>query len=216
MGFHPSLAELKGFWDDGMLAVVEGVGYPDQSYSHFKSMHIWQTEDQDGKLGGSWLGRYFETLGMPQAKAFPVLAVGKVLPPECSTTHLPIPVVESVSLYQLQSGTANNDLDPNLMEDRTRALLKLYNSSSARTPYPVLLGNTVQTAVGTSQAPQEASQAYWSSVEYPDAFFGKGLKLLAEAIVGDLGIKVGYITIGGFDTHAAQLDEQAALLQTFS
>jgi len=116
VGFHPSLAELKGFWDDGMLAVVEGVGYPDQSYSHFKSMHIWQTEDQDGMLGGSRLGRYFETLGMPQAKAFPVLAVGKVLPPECSTTHLPIPVVESVSLYQLQSGTANNDLDPSVAQ----------------------------------------------------------------------------------------------------
>ena len=39
------------FLDDDMLAVVEGFGYPDQSYSHFKPMHIWQTEDQDGKLG---------------------------------------------------------------------------------------------------------------------------------------------------------------------
>jgi len=45
------MAEFKVFWDDDMLAVVEGVGYPDQSYSHFKSMHVWQTEDQDGKLG---------------------------------------------------------------------------------------------------------------------------------------------------------------------
>ena len=212
VGFHPSLAEFKEFWDSGTLAVVEGVGYPDQSYSHFESMHIWQTADRDGKLGDGWLGRYFETLDNSQAKAFHGMAVGKVLPPECSTPHLPIPVVESVSLYQLQSDRANAAI----MEDRTRALLKLYSSSPMQTPYAVLLDNTVQTAVSTSQAVQDANQRYRSSVVYPDTSFGKGLKLLAEAIVGGLGIKVGHITIGGFDTHATQLKEQAALLQTFS
>jgi uncharacterized protein (DUF1501 family) len=205
VGFHPSLAEFKKFWDDGMLAIIEGVGYPNQSYSHFESMHIWQTAIGNSTPGKGWLGKYFETLDKSQAKVFHGMAVGKVLPPECSTPHLPIPVVENVSRYQLQN-------DPS----RTIAMLDLYNSSSVRSPYSVLLDETVQTAVSTSQALKEASQGYQSSVEYPTTPFGEGLRLLAKAIVGNLGIKVGHITIGGFDTHATQLGEQAVLLQTFS
>ena len=42
-GFHPGLASFKELWDEGALAVVEGVGYPRQSFSHFESMDIWQT-----------------------------------------------------------------------------------------------------------------------------------------------------------------------------
>ena len=212
IGFHPDLAKFKTFWDEGMLAIIEGVGYPDQSYSHFESMHIWQTADRKGKLGHGWLGRYFETLKNTQAKAFHGLAVGKLLPPECSTPHLPIPVVDSVALYQLQS----DGNDQSLMEARARALLDLYRSSPLEAPYSVLFDNTVQTAVSSSQALLSAEEAYRSTVEYPDTPFGNGLRLLAQAIVGNLGIKVGHITIGGFDTHAAQLDDQAALLRTFS
>ncbi len=43
VGFHPSLMAFKELWDEDVLAVVEGVGYPDQSFSHFESMDIWQT-----------------------------------------------------------------------------------------------------------------------------------------------------------------------------
>ena len=44
-GLHPSLVGMKSLWDAGHLAVVRGVGYPQQSYSHFKSMAIWQAGD---------------------------------------------------------------------------------------------------------------------------------------------------------------------------
>ena len=43
VGFHPNLMAFKELWDEDVLAVVEGVGYPDQSFSHFESMDIWQT-----------------------------------------------------------------------------------------------------------------------------------------------------------------------------
>jgi len=46
-GLHPSLSGLKGLWDEGRLAVVRGVGYPNQNYSHFKSMAIWQAGDPE-------------------------------------------------------------------------------------------------------------------------------------------------------------------------
>src|SRR5258708_2966032 len=45
VGFHPNLQPLMNFWNAGELAVVEGVGYPNQSLSHFQAMDIWQTLD---------------------------------------------------------------------------------------------------------------------------------------------------------------------------
>src|ERR1700736_742111 len=56
LGLHPNLAPLKKLWDAGHLAVVEGVGYPDQSLSHFQAMDIWQTLDLSGNAREGWLG----------------------------------------------------------------------------------------------------------------------------------------------------------------
>src|SRR3989442_1027611 len=62
LGFHPGLAPLKALYDDGQLAVVQGVGYPNPNRSHFRSMEIWHTADPSGagpRTG--WLGRLFDS-----------------------------------------------------------------------------------------------------------------------------------------------------------
>ncbi|HYD00073.1 MAG TPA: hypothetical protein VEB22_02505, partial [Phycisphaerales bacterium] len=59
VGLHPSLTGLKQLFDDGMLSVVQGVGYPNPNRSHFKSMDIWHTADTTA-TGDGWLGRYFD------------------------------------------------------------------------------------------------------------------------------------------------------------
>src|SRR3954453_3228053 len=38
VGLHPNLSKLKGLYDQGKLAVVQGVGYPNPNRSHFRSM----------------------------------------------------------------------------------------------------------------------------------------------------------------------------------
>src|SRR5205823_2897177 len=48
LGLHSNLAPLKQLWDEGHLAIIEGVGYPNQSLSHFQAMDIWQTLDLNG------------------------------------------------------------------------------------------------------------------------------------------------------------------------
>jgi uncharacterized protein (DUF1501 family) len=212
VGLNPSLGKFKELWDEGIMAIVEGVGYPNPNYSHFESMHIWQTADREGKFSEGWLGKYFETLERTQKNAFQGMAVGRILPPECSSPHATIPVVESVALYQLLGDPRHQIATP----ERTEALLKLYASSPREAPYAVLLDNTVDTAYRSSQSLQAAHQTYSPAVNYPDTPLAQGLKLLAEAITSNLGIKVGHVTLGGFDTHAQQVGEQANLLQTLS
>ena len=214
VGFHPNLPKFKALWDSGKLAVVEGVGYPNPSYSHFQSMDIWRFADPEGKVKQGWLGRYLETLGSGTDATFRGVAVGGMggrLPPELYSPLVPVPIVESVQLYQFQSDFRY----PASAPARREALVKMY-SLQKDAPYRRLLNDTFDAAYVTSAAIVQADKFYNPGVVYPDTPLGKGLRILAEAIVADLGIKVGHVTIGGWDTHASQKPDHVKLLRTLS
>jgi uncharacterized protein (DUF1501 family) len=209
VGFHPSLTEFKSLWDEGVLAIVEGMGYPEPSYSHFQSMDIWRTADLEGKLKNGWLGRYLETLNRDEWSTFRGMAVGRALPQELSSPKVSIPIVKNVVTYRLKGDPSY----PTATQARTEGLLELYAAAPPEKPYATLLDNTMGVAYQSVQALQQADQAYKSAIVYPDTPLGKGLKLIAEAITGNLGITVGHITIGGFDTHADQRAKHSQLLK---
>ncbi|NNM99859.1 MAG: hypothetical protein HKL91_08685, partial [Candidatus Eremiobacteraeota bacterium] len=58
IGFNPAMRSMKALYDRGMLAVVQGVGYPHPNHSHFRSTEIWQTAAPDRYEHTGWLGRY--------------------------------------------------------------------------------------------------------------------------------------------------------------
>jgi uncharacterized protein (DUF1501 family) len=209
-GFAPQLGGLKGLWDEGRLAVVRGVGYPDQNYSHFKSMAIWEAGDPDLKLDHGWLGRTLEALESETHDPFLGFNVGASTPPELRSESIPIPSVRDPEDYAVKVRGANAAEG----EPRTATLMKLYEQYPANSPYGVLLETTAETAVSSSKALAEAAANYTPAVTYPDSSLGAGLQLLAEAIVGGLGMRVGHCTLGGFDTHANQLTDHPALLTT--
>ena len=61
VGLNPKLTGLKALFDEGYLAVIQGVGYPNPNRSHFRSTEIWQTaSDADRNVNEGWLGRYFD------------------------------------------------------------------------------------------------------------------------------------------------------------
>ena len=80
VAFHPALAGLKGLLDDGQLAVVKNVGYPNPTFSHFKAMDIWQSADPDATARDGWLGRYFESLTDGGGHPLSGLSYGSSLP----------------------------------------------------------------------------------------------------------------------------------------
>ena len=46
-GLHPSLGGLEALWGRKRLAIINGVGYPNHNYSHFRSTEIWFTAQPD-------------------------------------------------------------------------------------------------------------------------------------------------------------------------
>ena len=207
-GFHPGLTAFKELWDEGVLAVVEGVGYPDQSFSHFESMDIWQTGQTGRKDYEGWLGKYLEGIAAAQEDSFLALVSDKRMPRAMVTPEVAVPLVESVDDYRLQDDPRNAWN----RQARTAALLRLYSSAPGATRFGALLDNTVHAAQRSSAAVQRAHARYRPAVEYGESALAQGLRLVAEAIDADLGLRVGHVRIGGFDTHAAQPDMHADLL----
>lgn len=69
VGLHPALTRLAARYEHGQMAIVEGVGVPNPSLSHFESMESWWTAD-GGAEGSGWLGRWLDgTVGFEDPTA---------------------------------------------------------------------------------------------------------------------------------------------------
>jgi len=212
LGLHPNLAPLKKIWDAGHLAIVEGVGYPNQSLSHFQAMDIWQTLDLNGNGSEGWLGKLVAGLVDQQGHPFKSLDLGVQTAQALQSISTQVPTVASVKSYAIAPDPADGDGG----NARLRALMNLYNSYPKTAPYAALLDTTALSAQDGSRQLRQADATYRPAVTYPNGPFAAGLKILAEAIVQDLGLRVGYVTIGGFDTHAGQQATHDILMTTLA
>lgn len=204
---HGSMTKFKELWDAGVLAVVQGVGYPQPAFSHFTNMDIWQTADPGLKFRNGWLGRYLASLDSKSQSVFKGVAVGGSLPKELEST-VPVPLVESINAYRIQTDGLRGDQ----LTKRISTLSSLYSSFPKEIPFSILLDGTMTSVTESTTKLQIANSAYKTSVTYPNNALASGLKLLAAAIDGGLGIRVGHVSLGGFDTHSAQRVNQQRLL----
>jgi uncharacterized protein (DUF1501 family) len=213
IGLNPGLAKLKTLWDQGMMAIVEGAGYPNPNYSHFSSMNIWQTADPSGRaFSDGWLGRYLNKTSTIGKDIFAGLAVNSRLPFEMYSATTPVPVVASISSYQFQGDA----LYPTSAAQRTQNAIGLYDGAPQEAMFAATFDSTIHLAYNSIQSLQQADKSYKTTVTYPATSLGAGLRLLAEAITGDLGLRVGHVTLGGFDTHTDENTTLSKLLTTFS
>ena len=211
LGMHPAMKALQPLWQQGRMAVVEGVGYPNPNLSHFASMDIWQTLDLNGQGAQGWLGKYVAGMVDKDGHPFQSLAVGTTLPIALKSLNADVPVVADPKNYRLLPDPGETK-QTSLAEARVQALLKLYNTYPASAPYAALLDATAQSAVQGSKTLNEVVSQYKPATQYPNTSFAKGLQVLAEVIVQGLGLRVGYVTLGGFDTHSEQAGTQTRLL----
>ncbi|GAC1342295.1 MAG: DUF1501 domain-containing protein [Ktedonobacteraceae bacterium] len=212
LGLHPNLAPLKKLWDDGHMAIIEGVGYPNQSLSHFQAMDIWQTLDLSGNGSEGWLGKLVSGWVDQDGHPFQAMDIGVQTAQALASISTPVPTLSSVNAYRVYP----DPLDSDKGNARLQALMKLYNTYPRSSPYAALLDITALNAQEGSRQLHNAQTQYQPAVTYPKGAFASGLQVLAEAIVQDLGLRVGYVTLGGFDTHANQQLEHNTLMKTLA
>jgi uncharacterized protein (DUF1501 family) len=209
LGLHPAMTSLKQVWDAGNLAVLEGVGYPNPTYSHFDSQTIWYTAAPKGEFHDGWLGRYFKQTGAESNAEFGGLDIGPSLAPPLSTQGLTIPVVQNPASYKLA-------LDPRDSAARLEAWQDLQTAARARQQYLPLIASSALSARDSTQELAQAVSAYQPAADYGKDPLSGSLKVLASVITQEPGTKIGYAMIGGFDTHTNETKTQEQLLGTLS
>ena len=110
IGLNPAMKPWDKLFEDGHLAVVHGVGYPNPSRSHFESMAIWQSAQSDSlkRDGYGWLGR-----GLDAAGRLPTGAPAAIL---LTRSELPLAIrgrrATATAMTQPEDFTLDRDADP--------------------------------------------------------------------------------------------------------
>src|SRR2546428_816857 len=187
LGLHPNLAPLKKLWDEGHMAIVEGVGYPNPSLSHFQAMDIWQTLDLNGTGSEGWLAKLVAGWVDKDGHPFKAMDIGVQTAQALSSISTQVPTLASVNAYRVNPDPADTDSG----NARLQALMKLYNTYPKSSPYAALLDTTALNAQEGARELHDANANYKPAVTYPAEPFAAWLKVLAEAIVHGLGLRVG-------------------------
>ena len=104
IGLNSGMQGFRPMWEQGHLAVVQGVGYPNPERSHFEAMDIWQSADPENRAGTGWLGRSIGQLHVPQGKIGGMHVGGGDLPLALQGSPLGIPSVQPGKPYDLRLG----------------------------------------------------------------------------------------------------------------
>jgi uncharacterized protein (DUF1501 family) len=209
-GLHPSLEGLAELYQDQALCVVQGVGYPNPSQSHFRSMDIWHAGSTADTLTEGWLGRAMSR--MNPAHGFHVGAANEATPLALAGAPAKVPTLTRLEDFQLRT-LAGSGTD----RQEQKKLIEASVATSDRAGG--LLDFVKRTAVSTyasSDRLRELVRGYEPKVAYPETGLGNRLKLVAQLIEANLGARIFYVSIDGFDTHATQAEAHANLLREVS
>jgi len=208
IGLNPNLAALKTLYDAKQVAVVQGVGYPNPNRSHFRSTDIWLSGRPDIIEQTGWLGRYLDAECCGEDKPLTAVDSGDTVSTIFWTGHSIVPAISSLTALDFLT-------DQRFPNDRNNQVetLKLLNSGSSGQQYEDFVRQAATDALTTSDLLKSVAATYKTTVPYPDTAFARGLQTIARLIQADLGTRIFHITLGGFDTHAAERDHQDPLLK---
>src|SRR5579859_6818243 len=208
-GFNQNLKGIKSLYDQGKVAIVQGVGYPNPTFSHFESIRVWETGDPTRRQVDGWLGRTlasaYDSFGHPLTGC------------ACGTTDVPgalrdLQATLTVINNQKQFGfTGGSEVEA--------AVGALYKGTPGI--YGALFDTAIATASETMATLRTSAASFQPMADYSDKVklvyssknqLAAALQLAAELIVTGTGVKLLHVTLGGFDTHYTELNRHDDLM----
>lgn len=197
-GLHPSLSAMQNLFSEGKLNIVQAVGYPQPSFSHFRATDIWMSgSDSDQYLNTGWAGRYLDTLNPNYPNGYPSVAnpdplaiqIGSLATLTCQgpAVNMALSISDPSAFYNLIDGT-----DQPLPNSNAGYELSFLRRMAKQT-------NLYATRI------KQASDKVTQQSTYPNNILAAQLKIVARLIKGGLQTKIYLVNYGGFDTHAAQV-----------
>jgi len=208
--FHSALSGMKGLYDQGKVAVIEGVGYPNPDRSHFRSMEIWHTAvDSDKVAKDGWVGRYFDNCCTGKPEPTSGVYVGSELPQAFHGGSGVGVSFASPEDFGYVAGKKGDDMR------NFRAI----NSKQMEAPNETLdfLRHMTDGANVSTSRIQEIARKAKNKTDYSQRDeFSNSMATIARMISGGLGSRIYYTALGGFDTHSNQEMSHERLLSRLS
>ena len=200
VGVHPAMTGFKSLFDEGKLLAIQGVAYPDQNRSHFRSTDIWQSgSSADTFLTTGWLGRWFDQYVVDYPEGFPntqypdpfAITIRAQVSETCQglTANYSMAVQDPYNAYPVDETTVNGLPDTNYGHE----MAFLIDAMRQTNAY-------ADTIVGAANNGMNLSPLYADNNA-----LAQQLKTVALLISGGLQTRVYVVRIGGFDTHANQV-----------
>lgn len=200
-GLHPSMSKVRELYDNGKVSIIQDVGYPNPDFSHFRSTDIWMAgSGSENYLKTGWIGRTLSHVydgyptGYPNAAMPdpPAIQIGYGVSLSLLGHHGSVGMALSDPNYVYQMLTEQVDDAPNTPAGHELTYIRLVAQ---------------QTEAYSIAVKQAAEKAQNKSTLYPaNNRLAEQLKLVARLAAGGLKTPVYVVSIGGFDTHANQVD----------
>lgn len=206
LGLNPAMGPIKSLWDEGKVAVINGIGYPSPNRSHFRSMDVWHTAEPNDIAPEGWLGQAVRDLDPKGENVVTGVNFGRGLPRAMYAKDVPVASVGNLDTYGLM---------PDIKDERARAIAleafsQIYGGSGKDT-ISQFISQVGMDALKGADILRTAPGAYSSSIEYADNPIAENMKNIAQVMFADVGTRIFYTQHGSFDTHANELASHAKL-----
>ena len=212
LAFNPNMAPLKDVYDNGKMAIVQGIGYANSSRSHFRAMDIWHTCEPVNVGTEGWLGRTIREIDPNKENVLTAVNIGRGLPRALVAPGVPVASVGDLDNVGLMTSIQQS-------EQRDMALdmfKKMYAPAIGSGPVMEYVSQTGSDVHTGADVLKQAPAMYESEVEFADNSIAKSLKDVARIHLAGLGTRIFYTNHGGYDHHANEKQSHPGLLRDLS
>jgi uncharacterized protein (DUF1501 family) len=203
---HPAMGEAARLWESGRLAIVQGVGYPNPSRSHFESLAVWHSarpgSREDAGLG--WLGRGLDACPPPRGGAPAGMYLG--------AGALPAALRGRKAVASAMTRPEDFALDPSVRPEPAGRSESMESGGDT----VGFVRRTTLDAYTSAALMAGVLRGKESSAGYPAGELAGRLRQVARLIKAGLGTRAYYAVQPGYDTHSGQLGAHAGLLSELS
>ncbi len=209
IGFHPAMGPIKKLYDEGKVAIIQGIGYPKPSRSHFRSMDIWHTCEPEKVGDEGWVGRAIRDLDPKKENVLSGVNFGRGLPRALAVPGVPVASVGNLETYGVLTGIEAEDQRTMALETFSRT----YAPMLGKGPVLSYFAQTGLDALKGADILSTALENYASTVQYGNDDVAQYMKNIVQTHLANLGTRILYTTApyNSFDTHAGELANHTRL-----
>ena len=212
LAINKNAAPFKRLYDEGRMAIIQGIGYPDSNRSHFRGMDIWHTCEPDRVGSEGWLGMAVRELDPKSENVLTGVNIGQGLPRAMSVAGVPVTSISDLEGY----GVMNQIEKEQLRDKALQAFKDIYGQAIGSGVVSEYIGKTGLDVLKGADMLGDVASNYQSSVEYADNSIAKSLRDVARIHLSGLGTRIFYTNHGGYDTHANELPTHPKLMADLS